>query len=220
MIILIGVLVAALSFVILVVKEKKYKVSTDFLIVRNQTGNQDYYSLTKSAEYLGKVLGESIYSELFIGEVIKTGKVGEEFLSFDKGARVRDWNKIISVKRGPELGIFSVEVTGDNQKNTIRISQAIADVLVNSNKIFLGENQNVEIKVLTGPITENNPELETIALVLVGGMILGVLFGFIWVFFRNEINYRTEGYYNQEESARKPEIVDEYEESLRYLNEK
>ena len=185
MIILIGVLVAALSFVILVVKEKKYKVSTDFLIVRNQTGNQDYYSLTKSAEYLGKVLGESIYSELFIGEVIKTGKVGEEFLSFDKGARVRDWNKIISVKRGPELGIFSVEVTGDNQKNTIRISQAIADVLVNSNKIFLGENQNVEIKVLTGPITENNPELETIALVLVGGMILGVLFCFIFVFFIN-----------------------------------
>lgn len=205
MIILVGVLVAALSFAVLVIKEKKYKVATDFLIVRNQTGNQDYYSLTKSAEYLGKVLSESIYSDLFIGEVIKTGKVGEEFLSFDKRARVRGWNEIISVKRGPELGIFSVEVIGDNQKEAVRISQAIADVLVNSNKIFLGENQNVEIKMLTGPITENNPGLETIALVLAGGMILGVLFGFVWVYFRNEINFQ-------------PEIVDEYEESLRFLD--
>ena len=118
---------------------------------------------------------------------------------------MRGMTSVPCVSRGPELGIFSVEVIGDNQKEAVRISQATADVLVNNNKIFLGENQNVEIKVLTGPITENNPGLETIALVLAGGMILGVLFGFVWVYFRNEINFQ-------------PEIVDEYEESLRFLD--
>ena len=83
-IVLLGILVAALSFLFLVVSQKNFKVSTDFLVVQNQTSGQDYYSLSKSAEYIGSILSESIHSEAFINEVVKTGKVDNEFLPFDK----------------------------------------------------------------------------------------------------------------------------------------
>ena len=109
-IIMFGLLVAAFSFLALVVKEKNFKVNTAYLIVQNQGLNEDYYTLSKSAEYVGKVLGEGIYSELFIDEVLKTGKVNPEFLPFDKKEKMKEWGKNVEVRRNPDLGIMSIEV--------------------------------------------------------------------------------------------------------------
>ena len=47
-----GILLGSLSFLFLVINEKNFKVQTDFLIVQNQNEGQDYYTLSKSAEYL------------------------------------------------------------------------------------------------------------------------------------------------------------------------
>ena len=109
-ILLFGVLVAAVSFSALIFKEKNFKVSTDYLITQNQTGSQDFYTLSKSAQYVGKILNEGIYSELFINEVTKTGKVNPEFLPFDKKAELTQWGNTVQVNLNPDLGILSVQV--------------------------------------------------------------------------------------------------------------
>lgn len=208
--ILFGVLLAALSFLILVVFQKNYKASTDFLIVRSQSGSQDYYSLTKSAEYLGKVLGESIYSELFINEAKKTGKMSAEILPFEERERLKEWKKNVKIKRVPELGIFKVEVLGNKQPDVANISQAIAEVLVNNNKAFLGDAQTVEIKVLSGPIIERNPSAEEIILAVVAGFIFGILLSAVWIYFLGA-DFLPMGY------PKSKLETEDYEESLKYL---
>lgn len=179
-IIIFGIFVAALSFLFLVTKEKSFKVATDYLIVQNQTQNQDFYTLSKSAEYTGRILNEGMYSELFINEVIATGKVNSEFLPFDKKQRMKEWGKTVQINRNPDLGILSVEVFDNNQKQALAISNAIGDVLISKNNLFLGEGQNISVKILSGPIFEKNPTIENIFAVMAGGFVLGVMLGSLW----------------------------------------
>lgn len=178
-----GLLLAALSFLFLVITEKSYKVSTDYLIVQNQSGSQDFYTLSKSAEYIGKVLNEGVYSELFVDEVVKTGKVNKEFLPFDKKEKLKQWSKIVKVNRNAELGILSIEVFDNDKRQAANISDAIADVLTNKNNLFRGEGQNINVKVLSGQVIEKNPSITNIAAAMIGGFILGFLLSAMKVYY-------------------------------------
>ncbi|MCX6765953.1 MAG: hypothetical protein NT136_03270, partial [Candidatus Moranbacteria bacterium] len=182
-IILAGIFVAALSFLGAVVTQKNFKVSTDFLVVQNQNGPQDYYSLSKSAEYLGNVLSESIYSELFIDEVVKTQKVNQEFLPFDKKDRLKTWSRMINVKRNSQLGILSVEVLGNDQRETLAVAEGISEVLAKKSYLFRGSGQNIDVRVLSGPIAEKNPSFSIIILVILAGFIIGILVAFVWTYY-------------------------------------
>jgi capsular polysaccharide biosynthesis protein len=80
---LFGILVATIAFFITIAVLPYYRSSSDFLVVQTSQNNQDFYTQFKSSEYLGKVLGEAIYSESFINAVIGTGKIGKNLVSIN-----------------------------------------------------------------------------------------------------------------------------------------
>lgn len=222
-VILTGILIGALSFLFLVISQKNFKVSTDFLVVQDKDGEQDYYSLSKSAEYIGKILSEAVYSDLFIDEAIKTEKVSEEFLPFDKKARLEQWNKIVKVKRNPEVSMLSVTVYGNNQEDAVKITEAISQVLTTKSYLFRGSGQNIDVRILSGPIVEKNPSFSEIVLVIIGGFIMGALISLLWLYYRPEKNGANFVLYtgkNKSESGNFTHLPEpeEYEESLKYLN--
>lgn len=216
-----GVLIAALSFLFLVISQKNFKVTTDFLVVQNHSGSQDFYSLSKSAEYIGKVLSEGVYSELFINEVVNTGKINNEFLPFDKKERLKEWSKTVRVKRSADLGIVSVEVLGNNQGETFSLAEGISQVLTTKNDLFMGEGQNISVRVLSGSIMEKNPSLSNLTFGIAGGFVVGILISLAWVYYASlkRTSYREES----EDMASEPYVFpeptkNEYEDSLEYLN--
>ena len=171
-----GLLCAAVAFLVLVFSSKNFKAETDFLVVQNQSAgsNQDFYSLFKSTEYLGKVLSESIYSERFIEAVGATGKVDINTLPTDKKDRLETWGKMVTVQQNVEAGIIKVQVMDNDQRMVLKTSQAIQDVLTQQNMLFRGgDEKSVEIRVLSGPIVERNPSVKKIALVALAGFFLG-----------------------------------------------
>lgn len=178
-----GFLLAALSFSFLIFNEKNFKVNTEFLIVQNQSGAQDAYTLSKSAEYLGKVLSESAYSELFINEVIKTGKVDASMLPANKKDKIEQWSKMVNVNRNSELGMISAQVFNDNQQEALAVSEAIAQVLTEKNSLFRGDGQNIEVKILSGPVWERNPSITNLTFAVAGGFIIGLMLGFMKVYY-------------------------------------
>lgn len=180
-----GVLLGALTFAFLVVTEKNFRTRTDFLVVQDQkTGPQDFFSLSKSIEYTGKVMGEAVYSQLFIDEVVKTGKVNDEFLPFDAKARMKAWSKIVQVNRDPQLGIISVTVFSNNRTEAINLSEGVSEVLSKKNYLFRGSGLDIDFRIISGPITEGNPSLERIALAVGGGFVLGALLTLMFVYYR------------------------------------
>lgn len=198
-ILLSGLLVGALSSLFLILNEKNFKVTTDFLVVQNQSGSQDIYTLSKSAEYVGKILSEGMYSELFIDEVAKTGKVNKEFLPFDKKEKLKQWSKIVRASRN-ELGIVNIEVFDNNQKDALAISQGIAEVLVEKNNLFRGEDQNIAVKILSGPVQEKNPSVTNIILTVIAGFVFGVFVSLMWIYYKS-VNSAKEVSFNMKNAS-------------------
>lgn len=182
--ILAGALTAALSFLFLVLTQKNFKASTDYLIVQNQNNNQDFYTLSKSAEYLGNILSEAVYSERFVNEVADTGKISASFLPTDKKDRLEEWAKTVKVKRNLSLGLITVTAYSNNQVQLQNLSDAIEEVFTTKNYLFRGTGQDLDVRVLTGPILEKNPSLLDIALVMVGGFFIGAFLVFILSFYK------------------------------------
>lgn len=183
-----GFFFAAIGFVSLLVFGAKYEVRTDFLVSQEEAGSKDYYTLARSAEYMGKILGEVVYSERFIAAVTDTGKVNSEFLPLDKGKRLEAWNNMVQVKRELDLGIVKVTVLHDNIRDAQRVSQAVAQVLTEKNGPFLGTGEkNVPVNILSGPIVERNPSLSEILSVFIGGFLFGILISVLAFFVRNEV---------------------------------
>lgn len=182
-----GLLLGALSFVFLVVAETKFKTATDLLVVQNQQGFSDYYALSKSADYLTNVLVESVYSEKFLEEVGGTNVVNtENFLPKDKVERLKRWEKTVKISRNPNLGMIHLEVFGNDKNQTVEISNAIVAVMTTKNYSFLGKGQDIDVRVMSGPIWEKNPSLANIFLAVAGGVIAGMMLSFMYLYYREE----------------------------------
>lgn len=169
-----GIFVAAVSFFTVTAFSPRVKVTTDYMVVQTNTQSQDFYSIFKSSEYLGKVLSESIWSERFINAVLETGKVSKEFLPMDKSERLKAWRSMVSVEKNIELGMISVTVKSDTDREAGKVMQAISDVLITKNVEFRGGDEKaVEIRILSGPITERNPAPKELVAIIALGFLAG-----------------------------------------------
>lgn len=183
---LFGLLLGALSFLILVMTQKNFRSSADILMSQSQTGTTDYYALSQSTNYLTNILAQSIYSEKFLDEVSATGKISTAFLKGDNAQKLKAWKKIVAVKNNSSVGIMSIQVFGDTQIQTDQLSQAILDIIVNHNSFFLGQDQNVNVRVLSGPIVEKNPSFTQIMMSCLGGFVVGMLFFLLFIIYQAE----------------------------------
>jgi capsular polysaccharide biosynthesis protein len=177
-----GFLFSAVSFLGLMVFTKPFQSGMDFLVVQTGEQTRDFYAQFKSSEYLSKVLSQAVFSERFINAVVETGKVHSEFLPFDKKERLKTWGKIVSVRKNLELGIISVTVKNNRERDSVRIMDGIAEVLTQKNSLFRGgDEKSVEIRVLSGPINEQNPTLGEILLTIFSGFVAGFLLAGFWL---------------------------------------
>jgi capsular polysaccharide biosynthesis protein len=195
--VLTGLFVASLGFVSLIVTSARYEVRTDFLVSQNSSETKDYYTLARSSDYIGKVLSEVMYSEKFINAAVETGKVNQTLLPFDKSKRLEAWGKMVKVRREADLGIMQVTVLSNNNKEAAAVSEAVAEVLKNRNKEFLGTtDQGITVAILSGPITDKNPNLTEILTVLVSGFIFGIILALFLLYLKSERKTRQESLLN------------------------
>lgn len=174
-----GFIFASLAFIALLFTQKNFQARTDFLVVQNQ-GSQDFYSLSRSNEYLSNVLGEAIYSELFISEALKTGIISDSLLPRGRQDRLDVWGNMIQVERNFQKNALSVVVYHDSNNDAINISKSIAEVLTKHNALFRsGADNAVELRIMSGPISRSNPSVADILLTVFAGFAAGgaLLFG-------------------------------------------
>jgi len=155
------------------VLQAPYRSSTDFMISSAQNG-QDYYTATRSAEYMSRVLSEVVYSESFINTILETGDIDSNFLPKDKKDRLKQWAQMLSVNKNPELGFIKVVISGSSEREVSRISQAMTIVLTEKSGEFFGNgNEAVNVKLLSGPIIEANPSGSLLSFIAIAGFLLG-----------------------------------------------
>lgn len=185
--VLMGVFGASLAFFLLMFTTPHFRSTSEFLVVQSGGGNQDFYSQFKSSEYLSKVLAEAIQSESYINAVIETGKVSPALLPIDKKDRLDAWAEMVTVKKNLELGVIEIQVAGDSQKDITAVMDGVTDVLVNKNTLFRGgAPESVQIKTLSGPITEKVPGIALVVKTILAGFFSGLLVALLIIFLKSQ----------------------------------
>lgn len=178
---------AVLFFDLTVIQEPKYKASSKILVVQNQTSGQDIYTVSKSAQYLTKILQEGVYSDIFFESVLKSGyKIEEGDFPNQSKERRKQWKKDVKVSIVRDLGIMEIDVLHSEKEKAEQISWAITKTLEKNHGFYHGGGQNVEVKVIDKPLVTQNPVTINIWL----GTLLGALFGFLislaWIFIKKD----------------------------------
>lgn len=194
MLVLFGLLFGALGFFGLMVTEKPFQTKMDFLVVQTNGQNQDFYTQFKSSEYLGNILGEAVYSERFINAVVETGKVNAEFLPFDKSQRLAAWKNMVSVEKNLSLGIISITINGNRERDVARIMEGATKVLTEQNALFRGgDEKSVEIRILSGPILESTPNLAKVLKVTLAAFLAGFFIATFFIVVKYETRIKKSG---------------------------
>ncbi len=185
LILLVGLFVAAISFMLLLVVEKKFESSASLLIISKSAQEGDFYSQFKYSEYLVKLLGDAVYSDRFLDAAIDTGKFDRKILPVDKRQAIDQWEKIVVVKQRLDLGMLSLSVKRDNNREAEQILSAATEVLTKQNTLFRGGDEgSVEVKLVAGPLTEKIPSFTEAVTVTLLGFILGILFSIVRITLR------------------------------------
>jgi len=181
---LIGVLFAAMSFLGLMLTNYQFKATAKVLIVQDQLGTQDYYSLTKSAEYLGNILEEAVYSTVFIDTLKKEQGFDKNFFPTNQKEQLKKWKKMVEIDRSAGLGILKIVVVSDNKKEAYNLANSISNVLINKNYLFRGKT-NVDVRKLSDVLVESNPNFKIIIQTIVGSFLLGFILTIIFYYYVN-----------------------------------
>ncbi|QQS61392.1 MAG: hypothetical protein IPN70_00445 [Candidatus Moraniibacteriota bacterium] len=176
-------------FLLLIFVPDAYKVRTDFLVMQHSEDSKDFYTLSKSAEYSGNVLREAVMSDLFLNEASRTNYFEREPFSGDERSRLKEWQNTVEVKQRSNAGILEVTVYRDSRNDAIGIAKAISDVLINQNTLFRsGPPESLSIKLISGPIVEQNPTIMQLIFGSIAGMILGIAIFFIRIWYKQEVD--------------------------------
>src|SRR3989344_440502 len=182
----VGIIIAVIGIGGAFVTQERFKASADFMLSSTQEG-QDYYTVTRSAEYMSRVLGEIVYSESFIGAVADTGRVDANFLPRDKKDRLEAWSRMLAGEKNADLGFINISLSGTSERDGSKIAQAVLAVLSEkSGELFGTGGEKVTVRLLSGPIIENNPSASELAIITLAGLAFGFFVQLAWRLVREE----------------------------------
>ena len=183
----ITVLGAVLFFDLMVIQEPEYKSSSKILVVQKQVAGQDIYTISKSAQYLTKILKEGVYSDVFFEDVINSSyQVASNDFSDQLKQRRKQWEKSVKVTIVRDLGVMEINVFQPEKEKAEQINWAITDILEKNHRFYHGGGQNVEVKILDKPLVSQNPNMINLWLGTVFGALLGFVISLSWILRKNQ----------------------------------
>jgi capsular polysaccharide biosynthesis protein len=196
------VLGAVLFFDLMVIQAPQYKTSSKILVIQKQVAGQDIYSISKSAQYLCRVLKEGIYSDSFFDKVFQSDYQIEvsDFPSQLKERR-KQWQKTVKAKIVRDLGVIEIEVFYPDKEKAEQISWAITDVLKKEHRFYHGGGENVKLRVLDKPLVSEKPLSLQLWLGSILGALIGFFIGLVWVLGKTKKDVSLEEAFNREVSS-------------------
>ena len=174
---------AILVFDLAVIQKPQYKATSKILVVQKQVAGQDIYTISKSAQYIGQILKESIYSDSFLDKIFESPyKIEGSYFPSQLKQRRKEWARSVKIQILRDLGVIEIDVFYPQKDKAEKISQAITAVLKEDHQFYHGAGENVSIKILDNSLVSQRPIKPNLLLSLILGAIIGLSIGLAWSF--------------------------------------
>lgn len=183
------VLVATmLTVLISLMSPLKYGVKSRLLVVQN-SGQTDAYSLSRSNEYLGNLLAEVVYSGSFYDKVVSSKyNVDASYFNGDYNDQIKKWRKTIETRTKQDTGIIEINIYHPQVKEAKKIALAVNDILINENEDYHG-GANVKINTIDKPLASSYPVKPNVPYNAAVSTGLALLFSLFYIYIFPENKY-------------------------------
>jgi capsular polysaccharide biosynthesis protein len=189
LIILIFLVVGA---VLTVSKPFEYESKSDLLIIKETNAAIDPYTASKSNELYASILTKVISTNSFFDEVKKSGN-GIDFAYFPQNTvqKMKLWKRTVNAYAQGDSGIISISIFHTDPEQALQISGAVNSVMINKNKLYLGENDRIRIKVINEPVVSKMPVKPNIGMNMLLALVIGLILAFTYVYLFSDLKMQS-----------------------------
>ncbi|MFA6417094.1 MAG: hypothetical protein WCW61_02775 [Patescibacteria group bacterium] len=169
----------------------KYGAKSRLLVLQN-AGSADAYSLSKSNEYLGNLFAQVVYSSSFYDQVIASPySINRDYFAGNYSQQLKKWRETVSTSTQGDTGIVEINVYHTSTQEAKQIALAINDILINNNQNY-HSGQNIKVNIIDQPLVSAYPVKPNIpynaALALVASFLVSLFYIYIFPERRNDLN--------------------------------
>ena len=179
----------ALGLIITFVQPLKYSAKSKLLVIQN-TRDVDPYTVSKSNEYLGNLFSQVLYSSSFYDLTLSSQyNVDRSYFGSDATRQQKTWKKTVKAQSLNNTGIIEMEIYHPDPYQAKQLALAVNDVLMNKNFNYQGMGDTVKVNVIDQPLVSNYPTNPNPLINFGLSVVLGVAFGFVYIYFLPEEKY-------------------------------
>ena len=154
------------------------------------TRDVDPYTVSKSNEYLGNLFSQVLYSSSFYDLTLNSQyNVNRSYFTNDATRQQKIWKKTVKAKSLNNTGIIDMEIYHPDPYQAKQLALAVNDVLMNKNFNYQGMGDTVKVNVIDQPLVSNYPTNPNPLINFGLSVVLGVAFGFVYIYFLPEEKY-------------------------------
>lgn len=205
------IICALIAFIVSSLLPAKYQSDISMLVIQKQaTEKVDAFSATKSAEFLGNVFTQVIYTTSFFNAVQDAPFDAKRNFSHDPEERQKQWDKFIDVRKVNNTGIINISVFDTSRTVAEESAKAIAYVLTTKSEEYHGGGDRVEVRLIDGPNTPLRPTVPRILQnTIIGGLFGGIIAVIFIYFFPHILMLSHKEYYYENDSVVEDDIYED-----------
>lgn len=186
---IITVIVLLLAGALTVVREFKYGTNSQLLVIQEGAQGVDPFAVSRSVEYLSKLLSQVVYSNSFFNLVMGSNyTIDKSYFGTDSNEQMKLWKKTVSAKNNQDSGIIDISVYHPDPYQAKQIALAVNDVLITKNSNYQGIGDSVKVNIIDQPIVSKFPVQPNLPVNLALAILCGILFGLAYVYLFPENN--------------------------------
>ncbi|MDD2680874.1 MAG: hypothetical protein PHE20_02085 [Patescibacteria group bacterium] len=150
------------------------------LLITQDTGQTDAYTVSRSNEYLGNLFTQVASSGSFFDLSLSSPyNIDESYFAGTYAQQIKKWQGTVKTKTIADSGIIEISIYHPVPYQAQQIALAVNDVMINKKNNYQGNGDKVRISVIDQPLISTYPVKPN----LIQNAALAFLFGFIFSLF-------------------------------------
>lgn len=188
-IILIVIMAIVFTTTITLLLPLRYEAKSRLLITQN-TGTSDAYTLSRSNEYLGNLFSQVIESSSFLDNTLSSNyNVDKTYFEKETSKKMKLWKNTVAAKTYSDSGIIEINIYHTSPYQAQQIALAVNDVMINKGQMYHGGGDNIKINIIDQPIVSSYPVKPNLPTNLLLATILSFIFSLFYVYLLPEKEY-------------------------------
>lgn len=176
---------AIVGFFISTLITPQYESTVQLLVVQKYGGEKiDAFSAARGAEYLSNILVRVVGTNAFMDESMKDSGIVDDLPKNDPEERLKSWNKKVIAKKINNASIVEITTRDASRKEANDLAKTIANAFVTNGGKYHGGGDDVEIRLIDGPVTLTRSTIPDVPLNTLFAACVGLIVGAGIIFLR------------------------------------